>query len=313
MVASIKTRPFRSMHLVALLLVAALTFTAVLAGRAAADTTVTVKPSNLQGWSFFDDNGYGGTYGMVVGPGTAPLGKGSANLAVSDSLQGVALGVHSYQGTRLDQITELKYSTYRVSGGSALAIALSFDIDYDVTDTNTSYQGRLTFEPYYTNTVLTGTWQAWDTLTAAGTGNWWATASPGTIYCPIGNPCTWGQVLAYYPNAGMRNPGALLLKAGSGWASFQGSADKLIVGVSGSSTTFDFEPDKVTPTPPPGPAPVGGVSVDSAIGALPSDATDASGSSAARTGAIAGVAAGAAALLAAAWYTARRRRPQPRR
>ena len=47
-----------------------------------------------------------------------------------------------------------------MGGGSALAISLGFDIDYDVTDLNTAYQGRLTFEPYYTNTVMTGSIRA---------------------------------------------------------------------------------------------------------------------------------------------------------
>jgi parallel beta-helix repeat protein len=211
--------------------------------RAEAATTVVVRPGNMQGWGFFDDNGNGGTGDMVSGPGTPPLGAGSAHLAVSATNQGYALGV-AYPGTRFDTITSLRYSTYRTSGASALAISLAFNVDYDVTDGNTAFQGRLTFEPYYTNTVLTGTWQTWDTLTAAGTGNWWASGVIGAASCPIGNPCTWSEVLTAFPDVGVHSTfGAIVLKAGSGWATFDGNADALLLGVSGSDTTYDFEPD----------------------------------------------------------------------
>jgi hypothetical protein len=280
---------------------------------------IVVRPSNMQGWSFFDDNGYGGSYGMVAGPASPPLGVGSANLAVSNALQGVAIGTAAHQGTRLDAISALTYSTYRVSGGAALAGALQFDIDYDVTDLNMAYQGRLTFEPYYTNTVMTGTWQTWNTLTGVGTGNWWATGAPGNGVCPIGNPCMWSEVLTNFPNAGLRNPGALLMKAGSGWATFQGSVDALHIVAGESDTTYDFEEDLPTATatntlPPPTatntaapltatstPRPnLGGVA---AYPDLPSD-----GGAGVFVFATMAAIAGAAALGGAVWY-GRRRRP----
>ena len=197
----------------------------------------------MNGWGFFDDNGFGGTGNLVFGPGTRPLGAGSAHLAVSALNQGFAASTAAYAGTRFDTITTLSYNTYRTSGGAALAISLGFDVDYDVTDLTTSYQGRLTYEPYYTNTVTTGSRQSWDTLTSAGTGNWWASRAPGNVLCPISNPCTWSEVLTNWPNAGVWTPGGLLLKAGSGWASFDGNADALTIGISGSDTTYDFEPE----------------------------------------------------------------------
>jgi hypothetical protein len=80
-----------------------------------------------------------------------------------------------WNGVRLDQITKLQYSTFRMSGASPLAISLQFNIDDDVTDDDDSYKGRLVFEPYYGETVNTGEWQTWDPMTQ---GRWWGTRSP---------------------------------------------------------------------------------------------------------------------------------------
>ncbi|MEX2159979.1 MAG: flexitail domain-containing putative surface protein [Dehalococcoidia bacterium] len=216
-------------------------------GAVQAASTVVVKPSDMQGWAFFDDNGQGGAYGFVSGPGSPPAGSGSADLKLVASNQGIAVGTAAYANTRMDAITTFSYSTYRSSGAAALALALAFDADYDLTDGNTSFQGRLVFEPYYTNTVLTGSWQTWDTLTSAGTGNWWASNAIGAAFCPIGNPCTWSEVLSHFPDAGVRSTsGGLLFKAGSGWASFNGNVDNLQIDNGSGVTTYDFESETCT-------------------------------------------------------------------
>jgi hypothetical protein len=217
-----------------------------LLGHAEADSTVVVQPADMQGWGFFQEVG-GGTGSFVSGLGTAPLGSGSARMTV-DATGREILATQAYAGTRLDAIDTLTYSTYRTSGDAALAISLQLDVDYDLTDTDTSWQGRLIFEPYYTNTVQTGVWQTWDALTNDGTGNWWASGAPGNTVCPIDNPCTWSEVLSNFPNAGIRaDVGLLHLKAGGPWASgFDGNVDAFSIGISGSTTTYDFEP-----SPPP--------------------------------------------------------------
>ncbi|NWF67581.1 MAG: cadherin-like domain-containing protein, partial [Chloroflexi bacterium] len=150
-------------------------------------------------------------------------------------------GTLAYAGTRLDTITNLQYSTYQSSAIPLLALTLQFDMDYDLTDTNTVWQGRLVFEPYFSGTVTPGTWQTWTPLT----GVWWASSAPGNTQCPQASPCTWAQVLNFFPNAGLRaNVGALQFKAGGPWlGGFDGSVDAFIIGVSGSNTTFNFEPE----------------------------------------------------------------------
>gem|GEM_PF-1930954 len=207
---------------------------------AGSSTVVVVSPADMQGWNFVLETGSTGTGQMVTGPASPPRGRGSARLTVSTISDGMVLVRPGWNGVRLDQITKLEYSTYRTSGASALAISLQFVIDNDVTDGDDSFKGRLVFEPYYTETVLTGQWQTWNPMTQ---GKWWGTGSPINTTCNINSPCTWTQVLGNFPNAGIHNVfGAILFKAGSGWAGFDGNVDAFTIGVNYVETTYDFEP-----------------------------------------------------------------------
>ncbi len=204
-----------------------------------------VTPNNLNGWAFINDNdGSAGTGTFVSGPGTPPLRSGSARLALdSSSTDRQLLTTLDYAGTRLDQITALQYSTYRSSmdAGNNLAITLQFDMDFDLSDGNTAFQGRLVFEPYLTSgggSVPQNTWQTWSPLN----GRWYATRAPFSGTCSQGSPCTWAQVLSNWPNAGLRvGVGALHFKSGAPWPDFDGNVDAFTIGVGGSNDTWDFE------------------------------------------------------------------------
>ena len=201
-------------------------------------------------WFFYDDGFPGGIGNFVTGPATPPLGVGSLHLALPGAVGArMAYGTAAYAGTRLDQITTLGYSTYRssVDAGNNLAIALQFDMDYNLLDANTAWQGRLVFEPYMAagGTVLQDTWQAWDALS----GKWWASGAPGNTLCPQAAPCTWAQVLTNWPDAGLRaGIGYLWLKAGGPADGFDGNADALKIGLTGVDTTYDFEPTELKAT-----------------------------------------------------------------
>lgn len=214
--------------------------------------TTVVHPGDMDGWAFAQETATG-SGSLVNGPETPPSGTGSAQLVV-DSTDGEIIAKAGYGGTKLADITELEYNTYRTSGGSALAIALQLNIDSDVTDENNAWQGRLVYEPYHTQTVSTGEWQTWDTLNDAagtGTGNWWF--SNGTLAansgCTMATPCTWAEVLAEFPNAGVHNTlGAIVLKAGGGWAGgFDGNVDALTI--NGDTFDFEFESPEVLTSP----------------------------------------------------------------
>ena len=213
----------------------------------AATTNVVVTPSNMQDWGFLIETGTDSVGEIVAGPGTPPFGDASARLQTVNSADGIVLGKLGYGGTKLADLEELVYSTYRSAGGDALAISLQFNIDADVTDADDTWQGRLVFEPYYTETVETGEWQTWDTMNQ---GKWWGTGAVVSAECSIGSPCTFDEVLSAFPNIGVHNTlGAVLFRAGSGWAGFDGNVDGLKIGLAGDVTIYDFELDPVINDP----------------------------------------------------------------
>lgn len=213
--------------------------------------TVTVSPGNLNGWQFIDDQNdttLSATGSFVTGPGTPPLGSGSAQLQVSIATEGQALIKNAYGGQKLSNLQSLSYSTYVQTGNNTIAPSLQFSVDKDVTDNDTTWQGRVVFEPYLNGTVTDGQWQAWDN---AQSGNWWLT-KPALFndQCAQSSPCTLTDLTSAFPNIGV-NGGVnqqILFKAGSGWTTpFIGNVDALTVGFTGgATTTYDFE---LYPTP----------------------------------------------------------------
>lgn len=202
--------------------------------------TVVVDPSNSD-WGFLTETGAGNGQ-FVEGPATPPAGSGSAELTATNAADGVIVGAALYTGIRLDELTTLTYHTYRTSGGAELAPALQLNIDYDLTDAVTNWQGRLVYEPYQTGTnPTTGVWESWDALDSGA--RWWASGAPGNGVCPHSSPCDMATVLSNFPNAGIHSTlGAVLFKAGSGWTGYQGNVDNFTIGINGDDTIYDFEP-----------------------------------------------------------------------
>lgn len=220
----------------------------------------TARTASSSNWFFYNDatDVVDNTLGsFVAGPDTAPLGTGSAQMTAT-STQKVALGTTGKSGTRLADITALQYSSYRSAGDPALAPTLQFDFDNDLNAAN-PYLGRLVYEPYFTQTVNTGTWQTWDTLNDAagtGTGNWWFSGAtspskvafaPNLANCTQSNPCTWAEVKAAFPQGAIANGGLLALRTG-GWSStFTGNVDDVVFGTYAGTETIDFDNDVVVP------------------------------------------------------------------
>lgn len=219
------------------------------------NTTVVVTPSNMQGWAFVNDQNDTPETGVFVnGPSGQPLGTGSAQLTASTTSDGHILALVDYQGKKFADLTTLTYATYQDSAnlGNAQAIALQFNVDKDVTDSDNSFQGRIIFEPYLNNggTVPLGSWNTWDALNS-GNGKWWLSHSSTQFSnnCSQASPCTMIQLLSLYPNLGIHPTlGAVVLKAGSGWTSFKGNTDALTIGINNINTTYDFDPNPVPTT-----------------------------------------------------------------
>jgi hypothetical protein len=253
--------------LVALALVSASLSLVGASPAAAADSTLVIDRSKVSfpgdgfvapGWIAFNDiDSAQPDVSFVSGPPTPPAGVGSARFHPTT---GVGSGAPRAAMEQLDaarslmnfsHITNLAYSSYRETPdpGGNLAVTLQFVVDYDVTDATNTFQGRITFEPYFTvgsGNVLEDTWQTWSPMA----GKWWASSSSPKVgnvtvsqVCGQATPCTWTNFKAQYPKAGfLQGEPGILLRTG-GWAGdFTGYADKLVVGIDGDNTTWDLEP-----------------------------------------------------------------------
>lgn len=200
---------------------------------------VVVSEVDGVGWSYLEEvpNGFGF---YELGPGMVPQGRGAAWLFVDPNGR-MLLGTQQFPGLRFDEITNLEYSTYRtLPETGAVTLSLQFNVDYDLTDGDTGWQGRLVYEPYYTEMVESDVWQTWDPLA----GVWWGSGSPGNSMCPISAPCTWAEILTNWPDAGVQTGdlSGVLFKAGGPWTSgFFGGVDALTLGILGTDTVYDFE------------------------------------------------------------------------
>ena len=227
---------------------------------------VLVSPGNMNGWSFNSRDSSGavnpnpGSVGaMVTGPATPPLGTGSANLAAGNGTAGgdgaEELSTAAYNGVALSSITSLSYSTYdTLNNGSQfpyLTLAVS------TTGTSTP-DDTLFFEPPY-QTHASGNpslpdqgatqmnkWQQWNALA----GGWWDNLGLLKPGAGVGSLATY---LATYPNAKITvdqfasSLGGLGLNVGfaSPTDQFNGYVDALTIGVSGTNTTYNFDPAAV--------------------------------------------------------------------
>jgi hypothetical protein len=234
-------------------------------------TVVVVTPGALRGWQIQVTASPAPTPSVtfVNGPGTPPMGTGSAQLSVGPNGGSAAqLRQPNYSGVILpdpnpanppaaNELSLLSYSTYIQtpgSGGQAPYIILNVDYNGD-----TTVDDNLFFEPAYQEatfcpanpqpTLMINQWQAWD----AANGCWWSVqgtggATPGT------GVKTLRQIRAAQPGARIMNSGALgglRLVAGFGagaWDNFVGNVDAVTIGtggstlnLGGSATTYDFE------------------------------------------------------------------------
>ncbi|GMU74416.1 MAG: hypothetical protein AMXMBFR44_6130 [Candidatus Campbellbacteria bacterium] len=210
---------------------------------------IVVKQSNLQGWVHGPEGGDDAAGAFIDGPLTAPRGDGSFQMVLDDGSDSYVLALASYLGVRLADIQELGYKTFVdvASPGTVQTIAFQFNIDDNVTDLDNGWKGRLVYEPYQSGETITkGVWQEWSPLG----GEWWATGAPLNALCPQADPCTLSEILTAYPDAGIHPTlGAVLFKAGSGWApGFTGSVDDFVIKTGGMRTIYDFEPEQGTPT-----------------------------------------------------------------
>jgi hypothetical protein len=223
---------------------------------ALAGCKIVSTPQAPAGWTFLNEGANAsGVY--VNGPGTPPAGRGSALLTL-DSNGREAITTSTYAGQALANLTTLQYSTYQAfSGSPSETLYLEFDVDYDSTDNDTSYQGRLVFVPQADpdNHVHANEWQTWNAEDASV--SWYSSASGASTYRPIVNGareedppcvqtpyCDWAFILSHYPHAQIRpSIGQFMVRAGGPvTGGFVGATDNVIVGINGTNAENNFEP-----------------------------------------------------------------------
>lgn len=215
-------------------------------GAALAASTVVVHPGDLDGWAFQHGTCGAPTTGsqqFVQGPATPPAGGGSLQQTIGvngDSFE--TFRNRNHAGTRLSDLTELRYSTYVTSNNGGQATYINLLVDWDG---NGSIDDQIFFEPVYSGTVLLNTWQTWDALA----GTWWALSSGGSSFFPL------SAYITLHPGATIVNTsggaGGVRLATGCGgaaWTNFVGYVDAFRIGVSGDVTTYDFELAAPAPT-----------------------------------------------------------------
>lgn len=201
-------------------------------------TTPNVQTPLAPTWAYYDDvaNAVIPGYDYVYGPNGGPLPAGSARLqSGAGELKG--LFTQDYNNTRLADITTLSYSTY-VHGAATNEPTLQFNVDFDLTDGNTSYQGRVVYVPSQNGSVSADTWQNWNALTGVF---WYSSLSPFAGQCTQSIPCTLGQMLSTHPNMGI----AASSNGAIGFRSEQNSnsnVDNFVIGVNSANTVVNFEP-----------------------------------------------------------------------
>ena len=107
------------------------------------------------------------------GPATPPLGMGSLELTTVSSNDKVSAFNFDHVGTKLADVNDISYSTFRTAGSAQQVAALNVVIDLN----NPAVAGgfsTLVFEPVYNTsqgTVNNGTWQNWN---AGNNAIWWS-------------------------------------------------------------------------------------------------------------------------------------------
>jgi hypothetical protein len=204
-------------------------------------------------WFFYNDetDTIDNTLGsFVVGPQTAPLGLGSAQISLTGT-QRRNLATYQFSGTKLSSITTLKFSTYNPSAGNGGSVNrsgyLNFNVDFNGSDT---WQKRLVYVPSQNGTVLQNTWQEWDAI-SSGSAMW---AYSGATWPVTGQPGTtlksWNQILSDYPGVRIRVTDSWLgIRVGEPYPDgYTENIDAFKFGTAAGTTVYDFEPTVPGPT-----------------------------------------------------------------
>jgi hypothetical protein len=185
-------------------------------------------------WVLYTRPGTPPTAGAFVDDADAPLGSGSLQFTTVTGSEKVFLFNYDHVGTRLADVDDIAYSTFRQTGSLQQVTALNLQVDE-----NGSAPGGFTtlvFEPVYNTAqgaVVSGEWQDWDAINA-GDARWWSTRTiPGV--CASNCFVAWEDILAANPDATIL--GGVGVNQGSGNPGLVANVDAFTF----DEVTYDFE------------------------------------------------------------------------
>lgn len=212
-------------------------------------------------WFFYNDetNVIDNSLGsFVTGPSTPPAGTGSAEISVSGT-QRRNLSTYQFGGTKLGDISTLKYSTYNPSAGNGGSVNrsayLNFNVDF--TGTSSSWQRRIGFVPSQNGSVSQDSWNEWDVIQGGNakwfySGSTWPVTSTGPdagLSGVSGSTLrTWNTLLADYPGIRVLPGDSWFgMRVGEPYADgYTENLDRFVLGTAAATTVWNFDP---TPAP----------------------------------------------------------------
>jgi hypothetical protein len=179
---------------------------------------------------------------FVSGPAAPPAGVGSLRLQTVTGTEKVFIFNYEHEGTKLREITQLSYATYRNAGSGNQLPALNVVIDFNGPNVTGGF-ATLVFEPVYNlgqHPVVNGTWQEWNAL---GSGIWWSTRAINGQCAGATATCdkTWSEIIANNPDAIIL--GGFGINQGSGNPGLDANVDALTIAHNGNCVIYDFEAD----------------------------------------------------------------------
>jgi hypothetical protein len=167
------------------------------------------------------------------GPATPPSGSGSLELTTVTGAEKAFLFNFDHIGTKLSDVGEISYNTFRTAGSLQQVAALNVVVDYNGPSVAGGFS-TLVFEPVYNTDqgpIVSGQWQDW---TATGSGVWWST-KPINGQCEFTCYKTWAEIVASNPDATVL--GGVGINQGSGNAGLTTAVDAFTF----DETTYNFE------------------------------------------------------------------------
>lgn len=235
----------------------ALVVTAVLAG--------TISQSDMGTWVFQTNNSVDGVGQFVTGPGTPPLGNGSAELSTGTNGSTYS-AIHNsvFDGKYITNLSSVaaSYATYVPTTASVHSYPkLIIDLIITITTTTTTVTQRdeLIFDPQsgQSQTATQGNWQTWDALNGIwhsdlcgtnGTLAQYKAGCIGDLVRQTGNP------LSVSVRTRDDGTGGVRFQVGPNVPSdkLDGFVDNVTLGFDGNNINYDFEYIPLpTPTPTP--------------------------------------------------------------